>query len=465
MPPRPKESGARRWLLLLLAFLLSLPAVTSRIYASDEVEYFSWLHSLSFDRDTAFENEYTHFYESGQVKNPAFHQTFLEERNSAGHHRNFTPVGSALLWAPFYLAGHVAAHVTGAPADGLSQPYITAVALGSACYGFLSVLLSAAIARRVVGSRTAVAVAVWIGTPLLFYMYVTPMFSHACSAFAVSLFLWTWIRVRDRWSVGGALALGAAGALMAIVREQDAFFIAGPLLDFGRYLVLPRPSAARERRSPVLAALAGVLGFVLVVTPQLLAYKSLNNHFGPDDSVQNKMSWTAPHKWQVLFDVAHGLFAWTPLALVAVAGLVWLAVGKRSRDTRWIAVCAIVMFILQAYIAGAVESWTVAGAFGQRRFVSVTPLLVLGLAALFEAVRSSAAAHPNRRRALMGVVALSVWWNLGLMAQFGTNTMDRQRLSLEANAWRTFVQLPRDAPSLAWQYLTHREAFYGRPPQ
>jgi len=227
-------------LTLLLVFAVSLPAVTRRIYASDEVEFFSWLHTLSFDRDTAFENEYGHFYESGQVKNPEFHETFLEQRNAAGHLRNFTPIGCALLWAPFYLTGHVAAVLTGAPADGLSQPYISAVAIGSASYGFLAVLLSAAIARRVVGHGTAAAVAIWVGTPLVFYMYVTPIFSHASSAFAVSLFLWTWIRVRDEWSVRGAIALGAAGALMAMVREQDVFFIAGPLLDFGRSCLAAR---------------------------------------------------------------------------------------------------------------------------------------------------------------------------------------------------------------------------------
>ena len=95
------------------------------------------------------------------------------------------------------------------------------------------------------------AVAVWIGTPLLFYMYVTPIFSHACSAFATSLFLWTWIRVRDRWSVRGAIALGAAGALMAMVREQDVFFVAGPLLDFGRHLLAgPAGAAAADGRRP-----------------------------------------------------------------------------------------------------------------------------------------------------------------------------------------------------------------------
>ena len=52
--------------------------------------------------------------------------------------------------------------------DGLSQPYVSAVAVGSAWYGFLAVLCSLAIARRVVGRGTMAAVAVWIGTPLLF---------------------------------------------------------------------------------------------------------------------------------------------------------------------------------------------------------------------------------------------------------------------------------------------------------
>ncbi len=55
---------------LLLAFVLSLPLVTARIYASDEVEGFAWLHSLAFDHDVSFGNEYEYFYNSGQVKNP-----------------------------------------------------------------------------------------------------------------------------------------------------------------------------------------------------------------------------------------------------------------------------------------------------------------------------------------------------------------------------------------------------------
>ena len=37
------------WVFLVLLFVLSLPAVTVRFYASDEIEYFAYLRSMWFD--------------------------------------------------------------------------------------------------------------------------------------------------------------------------------------------------------------------------------------------------------------------------------------------------------------------------------------------------------------------------------------------------------------------------------
>ena len=120
---------------------------------------------------------------------------------------------------------------------------------------------------------------------------------------------------------------------------------------------------------------------------------------------------------------------------------------------------ALLMVVLQIYISGSVESWTVAGSFGQRRLVALTPLLVLGVAALAQASR----ARPAPRAALVIALTLCVWWNLGLMAQFGLHTMDRQRLTPRDNARQTFLELPRSLPSLVWRYLFHRESFFGLP--
>lgn len=452
----------RRELLAVLAgFLLTLPFVTTRIYASDEVQYYAWLRSWAFDRDVDFENEYQHFYDAGVARNTPYHETFLERRNEAGRRENYAPIGSALLWGPFFAVGQVVALATGAPADGYSQPYVSAVAYGSAIYGGLAVLLSAAIARRVIGHGLLASLIVCLGTPLVFYVYIAPPMSHANSAFAVALFLWVWLRVREQWTVKGVALLGVTGALMAMVRDQDLFFAAGPAIDLARHW-------ARTRRPSLAHAVAAALAFVLAYSPQLLATSALHGHFGPSEVVARKMTWTSPHGLQVLFSPQNGFFAWTPLALLALAGLLLLAFGRvrltqqtSDRDAAWIGTLSLIMIAMQAYISGAVESWTVAGAFGQRRFVGLTPILTLGVAALLAAV-----AEPSQRLARVGargLLALCIWWNLGLIIQFGTHRMDRQHLTLGENAWTTFVVLPREAPTLAWRYLTDRASFYGQP--
>jgi hypothetical protein len=82
-------------------------------------------------------------------------------------------------------------------------------------------------------------------------------------------------------------------------------------------------------------------------------------------------------------------------------------------------------------------------------------LLVIGLAALRDAIPGGLPA-----RVLTLFIALSVWWNIALMAEFGTSMMDRQRLELRRNAYDAFVTLPRTLPDLLYRYFVHRGSFY-----
>jgi hypothetical protein len=425
--------------------------VTPRIYSSDEIQYFAYLRSLWFDRDLSFENEYRYFYDRGIARSEGFHETFLERQTDTGRRLNFGTLGCAVLWSPFYLAGDLAARATGAPRDGFSQPYVAAVAYGSAVYGFLAVVLAVLCARRLGLDGFAAALAVWFGTPLLFYMYVAPPFSHACSAFAVALFTATWLRVRDGWSPAGLAALGVTGALMAMTREQDVFFVAGPALDF-LLPALRRPRAAL----PWTGMFAAAAGFLLAYSPQLAAYHVLNGHFGPHASVANKMKWYAPHALQVLFSSEHGFFVWTPLALLALAGLVLLPRAAAIGRNRQIWICLLLVFVLQVYVSGSVDSWTVAGGFGQRRFVALTTVLVIGIAALTQP-------RPGRRLVL-AAVALAAYWNIALTAEFATGLMDRQRLEPARNAHDAFVTLPIQGPSIVYRYFVDRSSFYKHAP-
>ena len=464
---RPTESvsSARSlpWILLTLVFLVSLPAVTARLYASDEIEYFVYLRSLYFDRDLQFENEYRYFYDRNVARAHLFKETFIDFLTPTGHRRNFAPVGSALLWAPFYAIADVGVRVARAlgatvQADGYSKPYIAAATYGSAVYGFLALALSAIAAGRIVGVTAAVLAAVCFGTPLVFYMYVAPGFSHANSAFAVAAFVVAWLHVRRQWSAGGVVLLGALAALMGMVREQDLFIALGPAIDFlvtlGRDVRSGRRSVAEMAGKVAL----GVLAVAVCFLPQLLTYLTLEGRLGPSPVIQQKMTWTAPNAWRVLAAPNNGWFFWTPLALLALAGLIVLAVD-RDRERGWLGRMCLLMVATQIYIAGSLNTWAGAGSFGQRRLVGLTIFLVIGLATLWHVVRAQRA-----RVALNAAIALAVWWNLGLIAQFATGLMDRSRVQLARNAYNNFVTIPLEFPTLAYRYVFDRQSFYDSRP-
>jgi hypothetical protein len=445
------------------AFLLTLPLVTPKVRGADEIEYFSYLPSLVFDRDLEFGDEYRHFYERDPQGLAGFKATFLDRRDpDSGRHINFGPIGSALLWAPFYLLAHVLTLLVralgaGVAADGFAWPYLAAVCYGSALYGLAGLLLVHDALVRYGGFEDAAAAlataALWLGTPVLYYMTLAPAFAHATSLFAVALLLWTWLRARargDAASLGDYAGVGAAGGLCGLVREQDVLFMAVPLLGIA-------VDAARHGR-PLRAAgrtLAVALAAGAAFLPQLFAYRALTGRFGPSRLVTRKMDWLSPHFFEVLFDPAHGLYAWAPLLLLATAGLAYAAWSRRDVVTLLLAVA----LLLQVWINGALESWTQAGAFGSRRFVAATPIFAWGLAALVQAARPRMGRVP-----VAAALAVFAWWNVSLMVQFGLRLMDRQRLEWPQVAVNQFTAVPAQAGRVAVLFFTDRERLVREAP-
>ena len=145
---------------LFLVFLASLPAVTTRVYSSDEIEYFSYLRSVWFDHDVSFENEYQYFTTgtSPAPKDSTRRSWSWRPRRAGG--RTSAPSAArccGVRSTPSADVTPACARAAGSDVavDGFSRPYIAAVAYGSALYGFLAVLLTIGAARRLLapGSR------------------------------------------------------------------------------------------------------------------------------------------------------------------------------------------------------------------------------------------------------------------------------------------------------------------------
>jgi hypothetical protein len=440
--------------LLVTLFVLTLPLVTPRIRGADEIEYFSYLRSLVFDGDLDFGNEYRHFYAQDPEGLKGFKATFIDLREPTGRHINFAPMGSALLWAPFYLLAHLgvlAARAVGATvaADGFSLPYVASVCYASALYGFLGLLLTHGILRRHAAIPEPAAswtvAAIWFATPVVYYMTIAPGFSHATSLFCVTMMLITWLRTRSSQSPGlrHYALLGALGGLAGMVREQDIFFLLVPGLD----LVWSVFGERRLRRLLVkglIMALAAATAFV----PQLLAYRAINGMYEPSKLVARKMNFMSPHFFEVLFNPAHGLFFWSPILLLAVAGLVWSIIKRRSR----VPILLMAAFLVQVWLNGSVESWTQAGAFGSRRFVGASVVLAWGLAVLMSAIE-----RRWNQRLSVSIAVFFAWWNLSLMVQFGLKLMDRQKLEWPRVAVSQLTEVPPRLLRTAHLFLSDRE--------
>jgi hypothetical protein len=421
--------------------------VKPRIAESDAIEYFSYLHSVFFDFDLDFTNEYTTFYLEDPEGRQGFKETFLDLETPTGLKLNFGPIGTAVLWSPFYLTAHlvvVIAQAFGADvtADGLSLPYRWAVAVGSVFYGAMGLLLSYRLARKYASVEACLiaVVALWWATPVAYYMYVAPGMSHSASLFAVALFfiLWGWAARGSvaRWAVWGA-SLGLA----ALVREQNWFYALVAALA----AVSPRMEADIGGRIRRLAAFAGTAA--LVFLPQLVAYTILYGHPSPSSYVQRKMFWSSPHALQVLFSPEHGLFFWSPLLFLFLIGA--LLLYRRDREA---AVALLVAFVAQVYISGAVDSWTQAGAFGSRRFIATTAIFAVWGSLLFYALQ------PRLRR--IGIAALAGFfmvWNVSLMIQFGLGIMNRQKLEWGQVVHNHFYEVPSRLFSVIGVYIKARE--------
>src|SRR6202171_5735575 len=224
--------------LLFLFFLLSLPLVNPWV-RGDGVGYYAYLRSALIDRDLNFANDYLAANESFVMSRVDAQGHLLPAMyTKTGHVENHFTVGPAILWAPVLVSVHLAVVLLdrfGAqiPADGYSRPYVLAMGLTTASYGFLSLFLAFRMARKYFEQQWAflATMGIWLASSLPVYMYFNPSWSHAFSAFSVSLFLWYWDRTKLQRTLAQWAALGVFAGLMGNVYYPNVILLIFPLLE------------------------------------------------------------------------------------------------------------------------------------------------------------------------------------------------------------------------------------------
>ena len=449
--------------MLLLCFVLSLPMVNPIVHG-DGVGYYAYVRAPLIQHNLRFEEDWRHGnLNFSQSRTRADGQLLPEEYTETGHVGNLFTVGPAILWFPFLLLAHLfvltcdflGAHI---PANGFSTPYVLAMAIGTASYGFLGLLLAFSLARKYVAEQWAflATLGVWFASSLPVYMYFNPAWSHAHSAFVAALFLWYWDRTGSNRSTAQWLLLGLISGLMVDVYFPNGVFLLLPLIEsLWRYSAF-RTTGIRAVRNLFLQNLVFLVAIFLATIPTFLTRKTIFGGYLRFGSYPNlAWNWSAPYWRSVLFSSDHGLVSWTPLLGFALLGLFF-----PSRQARTLALYLGAATAAFFYLIASYPYWDGLSSFGNRFFISLTPVFVFGLALLLASVARHFSFPRNSFILLAAILACFVCWNFGFIFQWGAHLIPvRGPISWSTMIHNQFVVVPREISAQLRTYILRRHTF------
>jgi hypothetical protein len=430
----------------------------------DGVGYYAFVrapliqHNLDFTRD--YQEANTSFRENRLDKNG---QPTPKFRTRTGHIENHFTVGPAILWAPFLIVAHAGVLLarslgSSIPADGFSTPYRIAMALATALYGFLGLLISFRIARKYVDELWALVatLAIWWASSLPVYMYFNPSWSHAHSAFVVALFLWYWLETRDSRTLGQWIVLGALGGLMLDVYYANfmvcVVLVFEALREYAAAFRKATPSTPRVSQLVTRHLVFAATIFVCML-PTFVVHRIIYGYFFESGYIPvREWSWQSPHLLSVLFSSNHGLISWTPILFFSVIGIFafWRSVPRVG--SAFLGATLAFYYFIAAY-----PDWAGISSYGNRFFVSLTALFILGLAVFLDRI---ARIFQTRRAALAyacAFLACFVFWNAGLMFQWGSHLIPaRGPISFPQMIRNQFLVVPRQITAQFETYLFRR---------
>jgi hypothetical protein len=403
-----KRSHAGLVLGALFTVGLALQLQLGARLQSDGFYYFAYLRSLAFDRDVNFMNDYRMLGLGDK--------SYLFQPTKTGHAESAWTIGPAIVWSPFFAAGHVVAgrlHAKGfdVSTDGTSFPYRQAVCVASLFYGLLGCWFAYRLTRLFFpASLAAPAVALTVGGSfMIWYLVKEPSMTHAASMASVAGFTWMWAATRERRTLRSWALLGLLAGFMALIRWQNLLFALLPGLDALRLLAQSRRAGDKQLLRQTLADSAAFLACAFVgFLPQMLAWQAIYGSLIARSPVGPQIRWTDPHLGDILWSARNGLFSTAPILYLGAIGLLGFTLARPAAGLPMLAAAAVMI-----YFNACIQDWWGSAGFGGRRFDGLIPIFCIGLAAFVDyaaaVVRRHAAAAVT---ALLAVIAV---WNLALM--------------------------------------------------
>ncbi|MEW6468610.1 MAG: hypothetical protein AB1458_06780 [Bacteroidota bacterium] len=344
--------------------------------ASDGKGYYAYLPAIFIYQDLqysfSYENEKKYH---GSNEGPFF----CNEIDGKRVNKYFA--GEALLLLPFFLLAFLLSWFFGYDLDGYSQLFQHGVSIGAVFYLVIGLLFTRRLLLFYVSEILAsfTLLLIFFGTNLLYYSVFEASISHVYSFGVMAAFLYylrqALVMKQDRCFLWSAWLL----ALVVLIRPSNGIILLAAPLIAGSFPVF-RDGMIRFFRNArlIVFSLAGCLAILSV---QILLYYFQSGRFFIWSYGEEGFNFTQPEIMNVLFSYRKGFFVYTPLALVALLGLVPL--WHRSRFEFF---SMLLLLFVMVWVIASWWMWFYGGSFGQRAFVEYYSLFALLLALLLKRI-------------------------------------------------------------------------------
>lgn len=352
------------------------------------------------------------------------------------------PMGISVVLSPFFLAGHLAAKITGGQQDGYSLCYQNAVSIGVLVYLFLGLfylrkLLLSFFSEKIV---TLTLIAIVIGTNLLWYSTFEGLMPHAISfsLLCVCLFhFYEWLKEGNKKHL---LIFAALFGLSILIRPLALtliiYFFTVALISKGGFR-----SFFEFLKPQIKSVLLSALLVFCIAFLQLAYWKYATGSWLYDVYIDEHFIFSSPQFFPFLFSFRKGVFVYTPILLFAIVGLVALFRPQRDVFYGTIVIMPLTVLLLSSWWA-----WSYGICWGMRPMIDYYSLLSIPLAAGFAFVFSK-----GKVIAVLSSVLIFLLISLQLFQtwQYKNGLIHYDDMTREAY-FKGFFQTE---PSLEWQDL------------
>ncbi len=392
------------------------------IFAYDNFGYYLYLPAQFIFHDAGFEN--FKIIEDINAKYNCTPNYYQIMQSPKGKLIIRMYAGTAILLTPAFFTGHLIALNSNYPQDGFSIPYQMSVMV----FGILLTLLGIIYARKILlkffpDKLVALTLLIlYLGTNLLFFITLGNPMPHAYLFNLYVFLIWSTLKWHENPSWLYSVSLGTFLGLIIAIRPSDIIVVLIPIL-WGIY---SKESMLAKFKLILLHWKQFLLiGFILALfaLPQALYWRFQAGEYflSVYTDPGSQMQWSEPNILNTLFSFRKGWFVYSPLIILAVAGIFISLWRNRS--------FFLFTFLFVALNIYMISCFTSLISYGWRAFIQsyAVLLLPLGVAVEFILMRPKWVSW-----LLFIVIAAFTYLNLVQTYQTGLGVIDSSRMTKEA---------------------------------